>query len=296
MNKRELEGQLRDALAQPGQALDAVVDLLVRLRPMHPSGAGLVLKEEADLGTLLAGGPEAAPELAALLIEIIQADRCLGCGTCCITSSPTLYAEDLERIGPESLPRQALYTLRPGERVSSAREGGARLLDRELIKLREGRPEGSATGAGCVFLEKGRCGMYEHRPMQCRVLECWSGRHAGQLAGHPRLTRAMLFADDETALALIEEYDLKLPAGELTRALESAARRDADASDQALVMLEMDHNLRQGVSQRYGYSAQDLDLMWGRPALLVARSHGLEPAFDAEGKLTLKLTKSANDL
>jgi Fe-S-cluster containining protein len=165
-----------------------------------------------------------------------------------------------------------------------------------LIKLRERQTSpdlfgGQASGRGCVFLEKGRCAIYEARPLQCRVLKCWSESHAGQLAGRPRLTRAMLFGHDETALALVGEYDHKLPAAELTQALEQAAKGDAKAEEQTLAMLEMDHNLRQGVSGRYGYSTQDLDLMWGRPALLIARSHGLEPVMDNKGRFVLRKIK-----
>ncbi len=296
MQKREIENYLRDALTQPGQALAAAIELLARLRPMDPSGAALVLERESGLGGLLAQGPEAAAELADRLMELAQARECLGCGTCCLTSSPTLYGEDLDRLGPEDLTRQALYALRAGEKVSSAREGGNKLLERELIKLREHQPGANTPGLGCVFLEAGRCQVYEARPLQCRVLECWSGSHAGQLAGQPRLTRAMLFAGDETALALVAEYDLKLPALELTQALEAAARGDAQASAQALAMLELDHHLRGGVSQRYGYSPEDLDLMWGRPAILVARTHGLEPVLDDKGRVVLQSSKTAGDL
>jgi len=287
MRRADLEEQLHLSLAQPGQALGAAALLLARLRPMDPAGAALVLERELWLGRLLAKGPDAAAELADRLQELAKAKRCLGCGTCCLTSSPTLYAEDLERIGPEALPRNALFTLRPGERVFSAREGENRLLERELIKLREGQASRGSAGRGCWFLELGRCGIYQDRPLQCRALECWSDRHAGQVAGQPRLTRAQFFAGDETALALIAEYDLKLPAAELTQALELAAKGENQASHQALVLLELDHKLRRGVSQRYGYLAEDLDLMWGRPAVLVARAHGLEPVLSDKGQLVL---------
>lgn len=296
MQQRELEEQLREALARPGQALDAAMELLARLRPMHPSGARLVLKQENDMGALVAQGPEATAELAARLLDLARAERCLGCGTCCLASSPTLYAEDLKRLSPEGLPRRALYALRAGERVSSAREGGSRILERELIKLREGRSGQNEAGLGCRFLEAGRCQVYEARPLQCRVLECWSGRHAGHLAGQPRLRRVMLFEADETALALMAEYDLKLPALEMTQALQATAQGDAQASSQALAMLELDHNLRSGVSQRYGYSADDLDLMWGRSAVLVARSHGLELMLNQEGRVVLQSLRADENL
>ncbi len=278
--------RLARSLAEPAAAWQAAVTLLAELRPMDPAGAAVVLEREPGLARLVAQGPAAAAELAARLLELARARRCVGCGTCCLTSSPTLYAEDLERIGGKGLPRQALFALRPGERVFSAREGASRLLEGELIKLREQRDK-----RGCLFLANGRCGIYDSRPLQCRVLECWSGRHAGELEGRPRLTRADLFAGDQVALELIAEYDLKLPAGRLGRALEAAAAGDRQAADQALSLMELDHNLRQGAGRRYGYTSQELELMWGRPALVVAGDHGLEVALDQAGRPVLRRRK-----
>jgi hypothetical protein len=146
MQPKEMKQRLRAALAQPGQAMHEAVEMLAISRPMDPSGAALVLEREPGLGGLLARGPGAAGELAELITGLAQARRCLGCGTCCLTSSPTLYAEDLDRVTSGGLDRQALYALRPGERVSSAREGETKLLDRELIKLRERQTSPDASG------------------------------------------------------------------------------------------------------------------------------------------------------
>lgn len=286
MRGHDWQDRLASALAQPAPALQAAVEILAEIRPMDPKGAALVLSRDPLIGRLLAQGPSAASRLAGRLVELARASACLGCGTCCRASSPTLYQEDLELIGPAGLPRSSLFALRPGQRVSSARRGGSYLLERELIKLRE-HPAGAPHGErGCLFLEKGRCLLYQSRPLQCRTLECWSGRHAGQLAGSPRLSRARLFAGDHTALALIEEYDLKIPAAQLTGCLEAAAKGEAEAQARALTLLELDHKLRAGARERFGYAAEDLDLMWGLPAVILAKAHGLEPDLDQAGRPT----------
>lgn len=269
-----LAGKLRSALGQAGAGgLEAAcVQALREVRGVDAPGAAYLLAAQAQLNELLAaclgpGGQEAVEGLAATLEELARRPACLGCATCCRVSSPTLYAQDLALVGAGGPPRQALYALRPGERVYSARLGRDFALDRDLIKLRE------APGGGCLFLEGSRCGLYAHRPLQCRHLECWSGRHAGQLEGRPPLSRRDLFAADPTALALMGEYDLRLPGGDLARAFREAARGGDLAPARAF--LEMDARLRAGIQARYGYSPEEQDLLLGRPAWVVARAHGL---------------------
>ncbi|MCF8099829.1 MAG: YkgJ family cysteine cluster protein, partial [Desulfarculaceae bacterium] len=168
---------------------------------------------------------------------------------------------------------ESLVTLRAGEKAHSARLGGLQTLEHELIKLRE-------RGGACAWLGDEGCGIYEHRPLQCRWLECWSGRHAGQLGERPRLNREALLAEDQTALALAREYEVKLPAAHLHQALADAAQGKDTAP--ALALLELDHMLRGAISERYGYSPQALDLVLGRPAREVAANYGLELSLEGE--------------
>jgi Fe-S-cluster containining protein len=272
---------LNAALAQAGAAgLEAACgQALHDLRGLDAPGQAAVLA--AQLGDALASCLTAEPQPALIdlvrrLEELARRPACLGCGTCCRVSSPTLYVEDLPLIGQGGLDRTALYTLRAGERVWSARLGRSLALEQDLIKLREA-PQG-----GCSFLEGSRCGLYASRPLQCRHLECWSGRHAGQLEGRPRLARRDLFAQDAIALALLAEYDLRLPGQELAQALATAAQGGGQAP--ALALLELDHGLRAGIQARYGYDPREMDLLLGRPARAVAWAHGLELALDRQGR------------
>lgn len=277
----DLLDRLSRALAREGApGLESACRLaLAEMRGLDQIGAAAVLAGEAGPGRLLSaclGSENPAPALAELaqwLRDLAGAAHCLGCATCCRVSSPTLYAEDLGLVGPVGLPREGLYTLRAGERVLNARLGRSQVLDRELIKLRE------APRGGCVFLEGCRCAIHPHRPLQCRQLECWSGRHAGQLAALARLTRAEIFADDPTALALMAEYEIRLPGAELAQALDRAAQGGDQAP--ALALMELDHRLRQGIAARYGYDQAQQDLLLGRPARVVALGHGLELTLDA---------------
>ncbi|ADK86025.1 protein of unknown function UPF0153 [Desulfarculus baarsii DSM 2075] len=262
--------------AGPTAALAACAEALMRLRPMAADGAQRLCRP------LLAAGLGAAALLERLESLAVR-QACLGCATCCQASSPTLYLADLALLGPDGPGRGHFYTLRAGEMVSSARLGSRQALVAELIKIRE------APGGGCVFLEPGGgCAIYDRRPLQCRNLECWSGRDASTLALKPRLGRAEILCDDDTALTLAAEYDVKLPAAELTQALEQAKAGSQVAAAAALQMIELDHRLRGAISRRYGYDAPALELIIGRAAQVVARAHGLALGLDRLGRPRLE--------
>jgi Fe-S-cluster containining protein len=160
----------------------------------------------------------------------------------------------------------------------SARLGRAAPLENELIKLRE------RSNGGCVFLKDSLCQIYENRPLQCRWLRCWDGTHAGQLEDRPRLTRQDIFAGEQRSLDLIREYEIKMPGDQLARAFQAAAEGFQQI---ALDMIEMDLRLRAGVQASFGYHFDSLDLLWGRSALEVAKSHGLALGSSKDGSPVL---------
>ena len=211
--------------------------------------------------------------------ELAERKACIICGTCCRASSPTLYLADLDLIGPDRIPQESLFTLRAGELAWSPRHKRLHSLDQELIKLAEDQTR------ACCFLAGNRCRIYEKRPLQCRNLQCWSQRHAGELEDHPRLTRREIFKDDEKALALINEYELKLPAAQASKALSDAAERGD--SRLALSMLELDHRLRWGITRQYGYAQELLPLLLGRPLKDWLVSFGLKLELDEKQKPVL---------
>lgn len=274
--KEELGPRLaqRLAVASPAKATQVVAEVLAELRPMHPAGALAVVLARPELVSL-ARRRQAFP-LARRLQELATAQECLACGTCCRTSSPTLYRRDLPLVQEGHIPRAELVTLRAGERVYSHRLRRSLVLEQELIKLAE-HPQG-----GCVFLEDHRCAIYPHRPLQCRHLECWSGRHAGQLEDLPRLDRLLIYQRDELARTLVAEYELKLPAAQLARVLAQAAAGDPKAEERALELMDLDHRLRQGICARYGYPPQELTLLWGRSVVEVAAGYGLRPQVEGD--------------
>ncbi len=205
---------------------------------------------------------------------------CKRCAKCCLTSSPTLYDGDLEPVRQGRLDRSKLYTLRTGEMVHSARLDRDMALEQDVVKVRE-RREG-----GCVLLDGDLCSIHPDHPLQCRHFECWSGRHAGDLEDRPRLDRRDLFGDDDTALQLMAEYDVKVPAARLASLLSERSR-------EAIHLIDLDYRLRGGMEERFGYPQSALELMLGRPAIVVTRAHGLDVSVDEEGEPFLLETRAA---
>ena len=258
----------------PAGARKRLAQVLMVVRSPDPPGAFAAIAEDGPLVDLIIQFPGDEPEalwskMVTRSQELAEAQRCLRCGTCCRKSSPTLYADDLPTIEAGNIDRKRLYTLRAGEMVRDPRSDEQIVLENDLIKLYE------RSGGGCYLLDDHLCSTYEHRPLQCRNLECWSGRHAGELEDHPRLTRQQLFRDDETALQLIEEMDVKLPASGFTEALLAAREGEAEATGRAIEFIEVDHRLRAAIEERYGFEASEQELLFGRDAIEVVRSHGL---------------------
>ncbi|NCC25148.1 MAG: YkgJ family cysteine cluster protein [Deltaproteobacteria bacterium] len=111
---------------------------------------------------------------------------CLQCGTCCRRGGPALHAADLGLVQDGSILLEALVCFRPGERVLDNVQGGLKHLDRDLLKIR-----GLSEPGPCLHFDQisSSCTIYGHRPLECRILECWNTEPMLEVYEQDRLSR-----------------------------------------------------------------------------------------------------------
>jgi len=210
-------------------------------------------------------------------------ETCVRCGECCELSSPTLLAPDLALFQQEVLTWNEVYTLRPGEQVTS-REGQATTLAAERLKIRE--VPGSRQ---CWFyLAATRsCRIYEQRPEQCRRQQCWAEEAQAPLP-EELLTREALLSAVPEVWELVQAHQERCGLRRVLEALGKLETEPDTAGEALFDALHFDHYLRQMLQDDWELSAGAIDFILGLPLTQFLRDHGINASLTPEG--TFRLT------
>jgi Fe-S-cluster containining protein len=190
---------------------------------------------------------------------------CQRCGTCCRKGGPGLHREDGRLVTDGLIPTEALYTIRTGEPIQDNVAGRPAYAEADIIKVK-----GSADGWCCRFLEDptNRCTIYDHRPLECRALQCWDTRSIEALYNRDRLTRQDLLAGVEGLWDLVVDHDRRCA---YPRIRDLAGRLSGDPSEKAAAlsaiteMVKYDESLRALLVENGHTPATMLDFLLGRP-------------------------------
>ena len=129
---------------------------------------------------------------------------CLRCGTCCKKGGPALHHEDKQIIDSGDIGLSSLYTIRKGEFARDNVSGGLIRLTAEIIKIKN-RPD---DGACVYFNDPGvSCKIYDHRPLECRMLECWNTGPIEKIYAENRLARHVILEKNQWLIELVETHD-----------------------------------------------------------------------------------------
>jgi Fe-S-cluster containining protein len=210
-------------------------------------------------------------------------ETCVRCGECCELTSPTLLAPDLALFQREILTWNEVYTLRPGEQVTS-REGQPETLREERLKLREV----PGTHQCCFYLAATQsCRIYADRPEQCRRQQCW-GEEAPAPEPGELLNRDALLAGVPEVWDLVTAHRERCGLSQVLQALQGLAT-DTEAASQALFdALHFDHYLRQMLQEEWELSQAATEFLLGRPLTQFLKDHGVNATLTPEG--TFRLT------
>lgn len=198
-------------------------------------------------------------------------DTCRRCGTCCLKGGPALHIEDRELVETGKIALKDLFTIRKGEPAYDNVAGVIQFADSDIIKI-AARPGG---GQACLFFSENppACGIYDHRPVECRTLKCWDPGPMMALYHRRRLTREHLLSKIAGLWDLVQDHQGRCSYGRIETLVESLKRAygDDDAQKELSEMIRYDSSLREATIERTGYDARMLTFLFGRPLVETIR-------------------------
>ncbi len=184
----------------------------------------------------------------------------------------------------------SLYTIREGELVHDNVKDTLFSVRSELIKIK-----GQNSTWTCLFfdLKKNHCTIYSHRPMECRVLECWNTDAIKKIYNINRLSRKQLISDINGLWELVEDHSIRCSykvLGELAGSLGKT--NTGDTAGKIMEIIGYDSNIRELVVEKAGIAPDITDFLFGRPLEKTLKMFNLKVHY-SNGNATLKqLNKS----
>lgn len=158
------------------------------------------------------------------------------------------------------IPARYLVTLRKGEVVNDAIKGCLMPLESEMIKIK-----GWDRTWTCVFFDniENACRIYDHRPLECRILKCWDTREIEAVYFQNRLMREDLLTAIPELWCLIEDHERRCSHVALRELLDSKPG-DTVAEKKIQEMVAYDRSIRMLVVEKTGIASNMLDFIFGR--------------------------------
>jgi len=189
---------------------------------------------------------------------------CIRCGTCCEKGGPALHSEDRIFLQKGTLRPIHLFTLRAGELAFNPLEERLVELSYEMIKVKN--RDGSST---CTFYDADQhaCGIYESRPLECRVLKCWDTKDLEDLFMKDLLSRVDLCPKGSAVEGLISAYERSFPPGRIYSLLSEAGSQEGTRQSNPEIdrMISTDEAFRKKVVESMGVKETELKFFFGRP-------------------------------
>ncbi|MBF0117535.1 MAG: YkgJ family cysteine cluster protein [Desulfobacterales bacterium] len=188
---------------------------------------------------------------------------CNKCGKCCIKGGPTLHLVDKDLIIKGLIPISFLYTIRKSELVYENVKNKLVSLDIEIIKIK-----GKKDSWECIFFnsDTNNCGIYENRPIECKVLYCFDTREIEKVYAKERITRNDLIPNKNTFWNLINIHEQTCSYDKIKNLLTH--------HESIIKLVKYDMNLRGLVLEKSGIDVDSLDFYFGRPLFQTIKSFG----------------------
>ncbi|WP_461208894.1 YkgJ family cysteine cluster protein [Desulfocurvus sp. DL9XJH121] len=205
---------------------------------------------------------------------------CERCGTCCLKGGPALHKADLRLFESGILNYGNVYTLRAGEMVQEQIKGGLAPLAEEIVKIR-GVGENRWT---CVLYDNDAkaCTIYEERPEECRIFNCWAPEDLAAMYAKDRLTRAHIVPPDSALAELVRTHEAEVPYAALEPLAYAFLDGDRKAGAELVDKVVWDAAFRSAFAEKTN-TGPELEFLFGRPLNRTLVQYGLEVAREADG-------------
>jgi Fe-S-cluster containining protein len=200
--------------------------------------------------------------------------ECIRCGTCCIKGGPSFHLEDKFLIDKGIIPSKYIYTIRKGERSYDNVKECFFPASSDILKLK-----GQKDSWTCIFFNEitNHCKIYEHRPMECKILKCWDTREIEKNYAKNRLTRQDLISSVEGLWELVEGHQERCSYDMLQFFIDSLNKGKKDEALKGILeIIEYDIQIRELVVQKAGLETDLTDFLFGRPITETIKIYGLK--------------------
>jgi len=188
--------------------------------------------------------------------------QCTRCGVCCEKGGPSFHVQD----------RQLIETIRKGELVHDNVQGQLISMDFDIIKIK-----GKQSSWECVFFHKKdkSCQIYDHRPVECRVLKCWDTREIEAVYEKDRLTRQDILAGIEGLWELIADHEKQCAHDAINHAIQDLEGPYAKQAQELIAgAVRYDNAIRQLVLENGHVEPDMMDFLFGRPLTVTLKYAG----------------------
>ena len=200
--------------------------------------------------------------------------ECKRCGTCCTQGGPSLHLEDKDLLVKGPIKLEQLITIRKGEMAHLPLHDEPVPIAQELIKT-----AGKGKEWECTFWERDTklCTIYEHRPLECRLLECWNTSKLENVVGQNTLTRSDIIASDDPIIEFIRFHELKcpLPAPDRIRMALSSEEEGQKVLTELTELVRRDLAIRAEAVVRFNIPLPLEIFYFGRPIHILLNGQGL---------------------
>ncbi len=199
--------------------------------------------------------------------------HCIRCGTCCTKGGPTLHRGDLVFFKNGILKRSHIYTLRKGEMVYNNIQDTLFVLPEEIIKIK-----GKDNKWTCMFYsdDQKACTIYQHRPIECRLLKCWDTRELEDIFLKKLLQRKHLINPDDPIIEILAAHEQRCSYALLEESVKALGGQDSkNAVKRVLDLLQYDYYFRPFIAEKLKMGQEEIDFLFGRPFVATISMFGL---------------------